>query len=528
MAGPRIGILGPATGVTSAAASLIQAFAERHIPLPTSLAQSLLQLRTAPVPALDPVWGRVYVRAGEALELPHVVGRTPFWARSLPAFATLAAEPILRWAAGGVARVGLCGAAPLGPQPSSEDERALSARVETALSDGLAMGRGFWIGVGLGLHAAAQRSLEVTANRRDLDLHETDLPLGRLLFEVEPQFEAERLARRRRERARTRNIRTRTGFKPKEGGTTGIRVSRDPDDLSDAIASDLVLPDVLVASRLLQEGLLVRHRPPQREPKRDLLTFWCCDRRLEDDATLLAKAAWADAGVRLRFLLAQSGLARSDLLWAEAGSVGRSAAHLRVEDLAVYPGLRALDPMRLGGLVRAETLWRANLLPDFVETLPLDMSAHDMADPDPVELTGNLPALAQLALRRMMRSPRVNPVSRPASAPRLDDYARRLAVLCLPGASAEAQAALGDWRAIRARAAALLRRPMGSLDVVAVLVSPPQLDRNAAYWAMSDARGLAKVELKIPEEGDGAEVLARTAGRLSAWMMDITMEAAFA
>ena len=363
--------------------ALLSAFSERHLPLTPDLAKSLARLESAPIPGADLGWGRAFVRAGEAMGIAGQVG-SAFWAAAMPVFATSVVEPILRHAAQKVGHILLVGTAGLSvfSDPRISDSAAqIDAAVNAALGDVAVMGRGFWIVTGVALHGAATRATEARAGLACAKpgagrlMPEPDAALCRLLFETEPVFPDDALARQRRQKARAKSMRKRSGIRPKEGGVAGIRASRRIEDFPDAMLSELILPIPVLANRLLHEGLLIRHRPPMREPKRDLLSTCFCDARGGNDATSLVKAAWADAGLRLRLILVQLGLAHSDLIWAEAGPFSPMAAVLRTEEVTVRAGL---DPMRFGGPLRADMLMRAGLLPGFTDTLyqPALISTH--------------------------------------------------------------------------------------------------------------------------------------------------------
>lgn len=524
IAGPN-GWAGRAT--SARAQGVLAAFHERHVPLTPRLARALARLESTPTPGADQDWGRAFVRAGEALGIAGQVG-SAFWAAAMPIFAVSVAEPILRHAARRVGQITLFGAADLGladEAPPGDQARQIEAAVNAALGDAAVMGRGFWVVAGVALHAAATHATEVRAGlvrpvagqARRL-LPEPDAALCRLLFETEPQFQEAPLARQRRQRARAKSMRKRSGIRPKEGGVAGIRASRRIEDFPDAVFSELIMPIPVLANRLLHEGVLVRHRPPLRDPKRDLLSLCFCDAQGASGAGALVKAAWADAGLRLRLILSQLGLTHSDLIWAEAGPVCPMAAVLRTEDVSLRAGL---DPMQLAGPQRADMLIRSGLLPGFVDTLP---GADALAAAD--GFAGHLPALAGLGLGRLqdrarrMRRKRTGP----APVPRPADYARHLVLVCLPAAGLEGARALADWPALRAQLRAGLRQDAGEGALFAALLYPERLTRGAVFTAISDAPALSQIDLPAPDEADAALCLSQTLGLLSAWMIDLTLE----
>jgi hypothetical protein len=343
--------------------------------------------------------------------------------------------------------------------------------------------------------------------------------LCRLLFETEPVFPDDHLARQRRQRARAKSMRKRSGIRPKEGGVAGIRASRRIEDFPDAVFSELIMPIPLLANRLLHEGLLVRHRPPMREPKRDLLSMCFCDASGVGEATDLVKAAWADAGLRLRLILSQLGLARSDLVWAEAGPFSPMAAVLRTEEVTLRVGL---DPMQIAGPLRADMLMRSGLLPGFTDTLPV-AARLDAAE----GFSGHLSALASLGLDALKDRARRMHRTRDGAAPvlRVAEYARHLVLVSLPASSPEGRRAITDWPALRAEIRAGLRTDAGEGATYAALLYPGRMVRGAVFTAISDAPALAQLELKTPEDGDAALCVSQTLGLLSGWVIDLTLEA---
>lgn len=521
-------VAGDAWAATPARARvLLSAFSERHVPLTPDLANGLVRLESAPLPSADLGWGRAFVRAGEAMGIAGQVG-SAFWAAAMPVFAASVAEPILRHAARQVGHIALSGSAGLsvGDDPRTRDSAAqINAAVNAALGDVAVMGRGFWIVTGVMLHGAATRATEARAGLARSKtgvarlIPEPDAALCRLLFETEPVFPDDHLARQRKQRARAKSMRKRSGIRPKEGGVAGIRVSRRIEDFPDAVFSELIMPIPLLANRLLHEGLLIRHRPPMREPKRDLLSMCFCDARGGPEATSLIKAAWADAGLRLRLILAQLGLAHSDLLWAEAGPVSPMAAVLRTEEVT----LRAdLDPIQITGPLRADMLMRSGLLPGFSDTLPV---AGTLAAAD--GFADHLPVLASLGISTLQDRARRMRRTRDGAAPvlRIADYARHLVLVCLPATSSEGRRAVTDWPALRAEIRAGLRKDAGEGATYAALLYPDQVARGSVFSAISDASALAQMDLATPEDADAAQCLSQTLGLLSGWMMDLTLEA---
>jgi len=492
---------------------------ERHCPMTPSLADALDRLERTSIPALDPDWGRAFRLMGEAVGRPDQIGRSAFWGRGIAAFMPRVAEPVLRRAAQVSGKVPLSGPAAIDDgsgQDFSQSVKGIEAAVSQLLSTTEGMGRGFWILAMLAIQGAARQAARPGISSRGAakvaqQLAEPDPVVGRLLFEIAPVFD-ELTTRRRQRKVRARSVRKRSGIRPKEGGVAGIRPSRQIDDLPDAVMSEFVAPEAVFANRLLNEGLLVRHRPPLREPKRDLLSVMLMDRRVDTSGLAgLVKAAWADAAIRLRIALVSVGQECSDLVYAEQTALRRTEAALRVDDGA---RLSLADPLALTVQDRAGLLLESRLLPDFVNSLP---QAQAPAGP-------LFPNLLPAALRALAPLPAQPGERGRLLIPRPSDYAHRLTLFCLPAWTEEGRLATADWSGFRAQLAALTTRHYGGPSILAALLVPRRMG-DEGFIALSDLPSLEKAEIMPPSEGSDELRLARTLGDLSGWLMDVTMGA---
>jgi hypothetical protein len=528
MSVPRLWIDGPKKwdpAISVRAASLIAAFAERHVVLTPGLAARLAGLETADAPADVPVWGQAFRLAGQAVGQGSVVGRSRFWRGAVPVFPVLVAEPVLRRAMAAFDGAGLAGAADLPQAPAIARPDRWKARfdemVQRFLSAPEIMGRGFWIETAVRLQAAAWRDAQSRAGRtpRRLGLNavapEADPLLCRLLFEAEPEFPESYSLDSRRIRAREKSQRKRAGHRPKEGGVSGIRTSTNLDDLPDVLISELVLPPRLVVDRLLHEGLIVRHRPPYRQPKRDLLILGLADRRSDGAAGAIAKAAWADAAIRLQILLGQMGLPLSELVWSEARATGIAADLLRVEDAEASVGL---DPSLLQGSLRAARLFRSGLMPGFPDTT-------GATDPLPTDADGvgdRLLYLARAGLRRLqvrhrIGSGRLGPGADIAHRPA--DYGRRVAIVVLPPGSELALRAGADWTGVRGQVSATLARVMEENTHLIGLLPPREVAPGASFAVVGDLIPGGLVEAVLDPDAPAADAVNRVLGTLSATLI---------
>lgn len=512
-------------------ASLIQAYSERHVVLTPSLASALAVLETAEIQAEAPIWGQAFRLAGRSVGQEQVLGRSRFWRGALPAFHQMVAEPVLRCAMAACDGAGLAGAADLpGPADLPRLDRwqvRFDSIVREFLSDPVMMGRGFWIETAVRLHAAAWQEAQRRAGHltRRIGLHvvapEADALLCRLLYEAEPEFpEAFRLDSRCI-RARQKSQRKRSGHRPREGGVSGIRTSTVLDDLPDALVSELVLPKRLVVDRLLHEGLIVRHRPPFRQPKRDLLVLGLADRRADGLGGAIAKAAWADAALRLQILLGQMGLPLSDLVWAEARATGFAADLLRVEDAESCVGL---DPIRLEGPLRASRLFRSGLMPGFPDTTgatdPFSSDAESQGD---LMLQLARSGLRRLQVRHRIRGGRLGPGADIAHRPA--DYARRIAIVVLPPGSDLAARAGDDWTAVRGQVNATLARAMEGETRLIAIIPPRDIAPGQGFAIVGDLIAGGRVDAAADPDISAPAAVNRVLGHLSSTLISAVLEA---
>lgn len=540
---PEIRILGPQdwardgllSGPGAAAARVLhRAFHERHLPLTPRLAVALARLQASARPDADPDWGRSFRLCREALHA-RGFGGTSYWRASLAVFPLVVAEPVLRRAAGAVGSCDLHGAARLeGQGPGQASAGAADSRIEAEvarlLSTPEAMGRAFWITAGLRLHAEAEalHQARLTARHEPgLPLIRLDVPVARLLFEVEPAIGESATRRALPKRELHPSARRRQGIRPKEGGVTGIRPSRMLEDLPDVLISELMLPARLVANKFLNEGMLVRHRPPSRQPRRDFLMLTLSDRRNRSDGGALAMAAWADAAIRLQILLAQAGRPDSDLLHLDIGATGLRTAALSADD----PGkLQHLDPMMLDGIARTSRLHDTGLLPGFVVLPAPELSGPELRS----DLLEGLGDLARFAFRAPPRRSADPPRGRNAGKGKSGaaargpvnpaEYERCLVLLLLPENGPEARAITADFSAARAVAQARLRR-LGAGSIAFAAMMMPDTPTSAAHASVAcDFASLHDRPLTVAPDLPGPEALADWLGQLSAWMIELARE----
>lgn len=511
MSAPRVILSKDATAVTVGAAHLREAFGHRHVPLPGALANLLEKFLNSRQPLLDPFWGQAFGCMAKSLNVSGAVGGQSLMVNARQRFALVVAEPVLRNAAKRIGQMPLVG------HGTSEADipgfaaaaAALQQATTDALTDPEVMGKPFWVHVALDLlHEAIQSTRTKARLIAPQSLgRECDPALAALVFLHPPSFDVTRQLERPRRKANRVSAHRRAGIRPKEGGVAGIRQSRSLEDLPDGLFSEMIQPRMLLANKLLHEGLLVRHRPPRRDPRRDLLAVSMQMADRDDGTGLLVKAAWADAAIRLRLALSQMGLTNSDMIWAQDGC---DAALLDCQ--ISEPGLGRLPPFAIEGRVRADMLMRSTLFPTFA-VVPART---------PAPAAGAEPESRHTAMLRLWRSGLAPLAARhrrdPAGLPM--DYGQRMVMLCRP------MPRQADWGELRAQMSTALGREIGGKSHLACLTwradaagDPPEV------LGFSD--GGRDVQLTPPRVSDERrdEALAEFMGALVGWMIDVTLEA---
>lgn len=511
MSEPRLIISRKYDPLGTGAMRLSDAFAQRHVPLSGALATTLERFLASRQPMLDSFWGRAFGCMAKSLGVSGAVGGQSLMLNAMPRFALIVAEPVLRHAA---RRSGLLplvghGVEPVEPDAFQNAQASLQMAAQAALADPEVMGKPFWVHAALDLLQEAGRQA-MTKARASLAgaPGECDPALAALIFLHPPSFDLTRQHERPRRKARQVSAYRRAGIRPKEGGVAGIRQSRSLEDVADGLFSEIIQPRMLLANKLLHEGLLVRHRPPRRDPRRDLLAVALQMADRDDGMGLLVKAAWADAAIRLRVALSQMRLANSDLVWSQQG------CDATVLDCQISePGLDKLPPLLIDGRVRADMLMRSRLFPGFA-VLP-----GRAASPAPDTDSASAESAAVLRLWRgglapLAASRRRDPTSLAA------DYGRRMVMLCRPAPRQP------EWTELRAEMTATLGRGLGGKAHMACLTWRGGAGKQAPELS-GFADGGKELHLILPQPSDEAhgEALAEFMGELVLWMMDVTLEA---
>lgn len=336
---------------------ILGCFHERHVPLTPDLAEALAALETARRPSSDRHWGAAFEAMGQTLGMAGRFGHSQALMKAPANFHTQIAEPLLRRAAAGLGAIVLLGTADWYPDSGGRRDyatycRQIEARLGQLMQDPGLMGAGFWAAAGLALLMGARGRTTVGGVLPDPER-------AKLLYGVEPAFPPQIRREFRDLKPRSRSDRDRSGIRPREGGVQGVIQTTRVEDFGDAALSEFLQPRAVLLNKLLHEGYLVRHRPPKRRPRRDVLAVAVCSDGLGGGRHgPLCAAAWADAALRGQIMLNAVALDQSDLVFMELHGREARLAHLDIETAAPLP---AIHPLKLTGDPRRLALTRSGL-----------------------------------------------------------------------------------------------------------------------------------------------------------------------
>lgn len=486
---------------------------ERHIPITPQLAQ---MLDGGPMD----LGNRVQDMARRVLEQPQVARRGQSVRFEL--IFDFAIAPLIRRAASDNGDAVLSGEAAFLSLSKKEVDlwtNAMNARVAELLSDPELMGRSFWNLVGFALlsdsFSRANRGLRTSrqsAGHFALS-QEPDPALADILADVEPDF-SHRSNRALKDKITRRASWRRSGIKPKEGGVEGIRLSRSVDDIEDALPSEMCLPREAMLVKLAEDGFLVKHRPPFRQPKRDLLLIGMIGNDTDSAGLQLAICAFADACVRLWTMLRSSATPRADLVLVRNRLGHLQTACCRIDYLLQIPARSTFDFDRA---TRLGLLLNSNLVPDVLDQLPSRLigSLDTSTDPE---------GFLNAALTAVAAAPDLSGnrgAAKSVDDVTIDQYTAMAAVNFSAGGQPafELDAAQTDDAAI-----ALLNRlylPPSVAGHAAHVVCPARGKLDQGYVWQSG--GGEPDQIPWPNDEDNAE--GRVLARLSMNVIDVALEA---
>jgi hypothetical protein len=153
----------------------------------------------------------------------------------------------------------------------------------------------------------------------------------------------------------------------KEGGFSGIQVTRRPEDMEDILLSEFVNPPAVLADRLVNNGFLSLRRQTRREQWRDVLIAGMMPLELKPKLGAdFVKACWFDFIRRFGYMLAQSGRKRSEFRWLEGNQAGQvRGCYFLLQDL---PDLAGPFKGHYDSSFRREFLMALGWLPQYLDT----------------------------------------------------------------------------------------------------------------------------------------------------------------
>jgi hypothetical protein len=511
-----------ATGAPARHHILFHILQDRHLPMTDLLAKTLAEFESAPAPAADPFWGRGYLLASGAIGLRGKMGNTLAWSRLFPVFVQTVAEPILRDVALRMGSVTLTTLAGQANTDYTESFNVLSRTIEDAvglaLDDQEQMGRAFWIAAGVALLGRFRKSPAQQTVRRTQQASAfpflPDLNFAQLVYGIEPVFEQGRTWNKKVPRIAAKSKRLRVGIRPREGGVTGVQHSRRDTDIPDALSSAFILPTQIRLLKLLEEGFMIPRRPPYRRPDRDLLSMTVQTRDVTGlDGAELVKAAWVDATMRLRILLANMSMAKSELGFGQMGAAGTIAAAVTAQ---TDQPKGQFDVFELKGAMRAGLISMSSLMPNIFETVaPQNDLASQKRSPEP-KVAAQDQIRAACATQAMAGSG----LSRAGAAnrPKMTDYAQLCLIEVAPRVVRGDEIAATDWRTNRKEIESAYDLNKMQDNYLGRILCPPVVETGAAFVLCSDD-GMEPSELVIADNADPGEAIALTIGGLSSWII---------
>jgi hypothetical protein len=153
----------------------------------------------------------------------------------------------------------------------------------------------------------------------------------------------------------------------KEGGFSGIQVTRRLEDMEDILLSEFVNPPAVLADRLVNNGFLSLRRQTRREQLRDVLIAGMMPLELKPKLGVdFVKACWFDFIRRFGYMLAQSGRKRSEFRWLEGNQAEQvRGCYFLLQDL---PDLSGPFKSHYDASFRKKFVMALGWLPQYLDT----------------------------------------------------------------------------------------------------------------------------------------------------------------
>lgn len=153
----------------------------------------------------------------------------------------------------------------------------------------------------------------------------------------------------------------------KEGGFSGIHITRRIDDMGDILLSEFINPPAVLADRIINNGFLAVRRQTKREQLRDVLVVGIMPGHVTPKLSRdFIKTCWLDFISRFGMMLIQSKQVRSEFRWLEGDALDRvSSSHFLLQDL---PSLEIPPDGHSDPVFRKDFLLAMGWLPHFLDT----------------------------------------------------------------------------------------------------------------------------------------------------------------
>ena len=515
-----------AADAASRSKTLYHVLQDRHVPITATLAEGLADFETATFPASDPFWGRAYFLAGGSVGLHGKMGNTQAWSRLFAVFLQVVVEPILRDAAVCIGRALITTVGTRADVTQAAQINSASYKIEAAVNERLndqhIMGQAFWIAAAttlLGRFRETPAGQSSPAARRGKAVpFLPDLNLAHLVYGLEPILQEDRSWTRNAPRSASRSKRLRVGIRPREGGVTGVQHSCRDTDIADALSSAFVLPKEIRLMKLLEEGFMIPRRPPYRRPDRDLLSMtFQRDRDVGYDAAALVKAAWIDATMRLRFLLANMAMGNSEVGFGHIRTTGTIASAVSAQ---IDQPKGVFNIMALEGAMRAQMVSMSSLVPSIFDTVVPLHEATRKTEPDNPKAAAQIQvrtacaaqAVAAIGVRKNTKS-----MTQP-KMPGLDDYARVCLIDVAPRVVRGDETVVSDWLSNRKSIVDDYDLDKAQ-DLYLGRILCPNIIKSGAEFVLCSDDGTGEHVVEVMEDDTPQKAIAHTVGALSSWLI---------
>jgi hypothetical protein len=167
----------------------------------------------------------------------------------------------------------------------------------------------------------------------------------------------------------TQPLRHREVRRIKEGGFSGVYITRRQEDMGDILLSEFVNPPLVLADRLINNGFLALRRQARREKLRDFLVVGLMPAEVRPELSVdFIKACWLDFISRFGMMLIRNQRVRSEFRWLEGDRFGgvRSCHFLLQDTPPGFTGIPVEGDWR--PMFRREFLTALGWLPQYLDT----------------------------------------------------------------------------------------------------------------------------------------------------------------